>query len=127
MVNLLAHIAIRLDANSSAQNASLATSNAIDSATLSAPVPASSIRINVLWFISLVLSLTTALIGIVSLQWLREHRRYPNTLSSRDKFAIFNMRKEGLTAWYVPQIISSLPVLLQLALVLFFALGNEGL
>ncbi|PPR06869.1 hypothetical protein CVT26_003993 [Gymnopilus dilepis] len=120
VVNLLAHIAIRLDANSSAQNASLATISAIDPASLAAPVPASSIRINVLCFISLVLSLTTALIGIVSLQWLREHRRYPNTLSSRDKFAIYNMRKEGLTAWYVPQIIASLPVLLQIALVLFF-------
>ncbi|KIM35358.1 hypothetical protein M413DRAFT_56484, partial [Hebeloma cylindrosporum] len=35
----------------------------------------SSYRINALWFASLVLSLTTVLVGIISLQWLREHQR----------------------------------------------------
>ncbi|KIM35348.1 hypothetical protein M413DRAFT_51356, partial [Hebeloma cylindrosporum] len=35
----------------------------------------SSHRINALWFTSLVLSLTTVLVGIISLQWLREHQR----------------------------------------------------
>jgi len=33
-------------------------------------VDASSIWVNVFWFLSLVLSLTTALVGIVSLQWI---------------------------------------------------------
>jgi len=36
-------------------------------------VDASSIWVNVFWFLSLVLSLTTALVGIVSLQWIRSH------------------------------------------------------
>ncbi|KAF9529170.1 hypothetical protein CPB83DRAFT_732839, partial [Crepidotus variabilis] len=34
--------------------------------------------VNILWFLSLVLSLASALIGLVALQWLREHLR-PST------------------------------------------------
>ncbi|KAF8898109.1 hypothetical protein CPB84DRAFT_1161601 [Gymnopilus junonius] len=111
MIALLAHIATRLDN----------TTSFLESIDLagSPPTP-SSIRVNVFWFIGLVLSLTTALIGIVSLQWLREHQQYPNSLPARQKFALLNMRMEGLAAWYVPQVFSSLPLLLQLALSLFF-------
>ena len=116
MINLLAHIATRLDSPS---NTSSLVPN-LNPTTLASPISASSIRINVFWFMSLVLSLTSALIGIVSLQWLREHQNYPPSLSSKDKFAIFGMRAEGLEAWYVPQILSSLPLFLQSALVLFF-------
>lgn len=76
-------------------------------------------RVNALWFISLVLSLTVVLVGTVALQWLREHQRYPVQSTPRDKFAIFNMRREGLQEWYVPQIFSALPMLLQVSLVLF--------
>ncbi|TEB21455.1 hypothetical protein FA13DRAFT_1580817, partial [Coprinellus micaceus] len=34
----------------------------------------SSTRINTLWFLSLVFSLVTVLIGTIALQWLREHQ-----------------------------------------------------
>ncbi|PPQ97810.1 hypothetical protein CVT26_012902 [Gymnopilus dilepis] len=81
----------------------------------------SSIRINAFWFTSLVLSITTALIGIVSLQWIREHKKYPGRISPRDKFALLNMRNEAMKRWYVPEIFSTLPLLLQLALLLFLA------
>jgi hypothetical protein len=80
----------------------------------------SSYRINALWFASLVLSLTTVLVGIVSLQWIREHQRYSG-LSPQEKFSIFCMRKEALEAWYVPQIFAGLPLLLQGALALYLA------
>ena len=80
----------------------------------------SSYRINALWFASLVLSLTTVLVGIVSLQWIREHQRYSG-LSSQEKFSIFYMRQEALEAWYVPQIFAGLPLLLQGALALYLA------
>lgn len=79
----------------------------------------SSIRINIFWFISLVLSLTTVLVGIVSLQWLREHQNYTD-LTPRQQFAIFNMRNEGLEKWYIHSIFTAMPLLLQSALVLFF-------
>ncbi len=87
---------------------------------LEAQRPSSAIsRVNALWFISLVISLTTVLVGTVALQWLREHQRYPIQSTPRDKFAIFNMRREGLEDWYVAQIFSALPILLQVSLVLF--------
>ena len=83
------------------------------------PTP-SSYRINALWFASLVLSLTTVLVGIVSLQWIREHQKYPG-LSIEEKFSIFCMRQEALEVWYVPQIFAGLPLLLQGALALYLA------
>ncbi|KAF8179909.1 hypothetical protein BJ912DRAFT_1062706 [Pholiota molesta] len=86
------------------------------------PVPfsptSSSVRINIFWFISLILSLTTVLVGTISLQWLREHQSYPD-VSFKEKLAIFHMRSEALDVWRVPQIFSALPVLLQAALALF--------
>uniref|UniRef100_A0A8H7XLN3 DUF6535 domain-containing protein n=1 Tax=Psilocybe cubensis TaxID=181762 RepID=A0A8H7XLN3_PSICU len=60
----------------------------------------SSIRVNVFWFLSLVLSLATVVIGIVSLQWLRGHQSYEPDLSPRTKYALFNMRADGLKAWH---------------------------
>ena len=80
---------------------------------------ASSVCVNVLWLVSLVLSLTTVLIAIVVLQWLREHQNYPTSVTPKDKFALFHMRQEGLKKWHVPKIIASIPVLLLLALILF--------
>lgn len=83
--------------------------------------PSSSIiRINIYFFISLILSLTTVLIGIVSLQWLREHQAYTGSFTPQNTFAAIHMRSEALEKWYVPEVFSALPLLLQLALVLFF-------
>ncbi|KAF4622185.1 hypothetical protein D9613_009421 [Agrocybe pediades] len=80
----------------------------------------SSVRINVLWLISLVLSLTTVLIAIVASQWLTEHQHYPSSMSLMEKYALFHMRQESLAKWRVPEILSSVPLLLLLALILFF-------
>jgi hypothetical protein len=82
--------------------------------------PPSSYRVNALWFASLVLSLTTVLVGIVSMQWNREHQQYSG-VSEQEKFSMFCMRKEALEVWYVPQIFAGLPLLLQGALALYFA------
>ena len=64
-------------------------------------------------------SLTTVLVGILCLQWLREFQRDSN-LPHKDAVALRQMRYEGLIKWHVPGILSTLPVLLQLSLVLFF-------
>ncbi|KAF9522891.1 hypothetical protein CPB83DRAFT_776354, partial [Crepidotus variabilis] len=76
--------------------------------------------INIFWFMSLVLSLTVVLVGIISLQWLREHQKYDTSLSPQQAVGIFNMRDEALSQWHVPAIFASLPLLLQAALILFF-------
>lgn len=91
--------------------------------TLSPPTftrSASTVRINIYWFLSLILSLSTVLIGIIALQWLREHQKYTSDVASREYLAIFHMRALGLDAWHVRRIFMGLPLLLQVALILFF-------
>lgn len=78
------------------------------------------VRVNICWFISLTLSLTTVLIGILCLQWLREFQRRPS-LPHKEALHLRQVRYEGLYKWHVPNILSALPLLLQAALVLFFA------
>ncbi|TFK61998.1 hypothetical protein BDN72DRAFT_964833 [Pluteus cervinus] len=82
------------------------------------PTP-SAVRINICWFLSLVLSLISVLIGVLCLQWLREYEK-PVAMSFEDKLRYRQIRYEGLIAWKVPRIIASLPTLIQTALVLFF-------
>ncbi len=52
-------------------------------------------------------------------QWLREYIRDAGR-SSKDALCVRQMRLEGLSAWKVEGIISTIPLLLQIALVLFF-------
>ena len=78
-----------------------------------------SIRINVLWFSSLVFSLVSASIGILTKQWLREY--VSNAASSaRESARIRQLRYEGFITWRIPLTIALLPILLQIALALFF-------
>ncbi|KAF8899785.1 hypothetical protein CPB84DRAFT_1116832 [Gymnopilus junonius] len=46
-------------------------------------------------------------------------------LLCQQKFALCNMQAEDFEAWYVPHILSLLPIFLQMALVLFF-MGLTG-
>ncbi|KAG6915221.1 hypothetical protein DXG01_012640 [Tephrocybe rancida] len=87
-----------------------------------APTPISwgVVRINVLWFLSLTLSLTTVLIGTLCMQWIREYHRDAH-LPHKDTISLRQMRYEGLLNWKVPAIMSTLPLLLQCAVILFFA------
>ncbi|KAF5366317.1 hypothetical protein D9758_005712 [Tetrapyrgos nigripes] len=80
----------------------------------------SAIRINIFWFLSLILSLTTVLIGILCKQWLREYQR-DVVLSQQQSLELRQMRFESLERWGVPGILAALPLLLQVSLVFFFA------
>lgn len=79
-----------------------------------------SIRINALWFTSLVCALVSSLIGIMVKQWLREYMASVS-LSSRNNMRLRQHRFGGLVAWNVPEIMAFLPILLELSLILFFA------
>ena len=79
----------------------------------------SDVCVNVLWFLSLIFSLATVLIGIIALQWLREHLRPHTDLEPQIAFSLHHLNVESLDRWYLPQIFTALPLLLQLALVLF--------
>ncbi len=81
--------------------------------------PPYAIRINVLWFLSLSFSLTTAIVGILCMQWLREYGR-DTSLPHMETFAMSQMRREGLEKWHVPTILSALSLFLQASLLLFF-------
>ncbi|KAF9264389.1 hypothetical protein L218DRAFT_1076597 [Marasmius fiardii PR-910] len=84
-------------------------------------IPTSSaIRINTCWFLSLTLSLSTALFGILCKQWLHEYQRDVPTASHKDSLGLRHMRFEGFHKWGVPIVLSVLPILLQISLVLFF-------
>jgi hypothetical protein len=86
--------------------------------TSDAAVAATTVVINTLWFLALVLSLSAASIGITVKQWLSSYIP-PSTMTSRQRTRLWNHRQCGLRKWRVPAIVSVLPNLLQLALLLF--------
>lgn len=77
------------------------------------------IRINVLWFSSLVVSLVTASFGILVKQWLREYLAVANP-SSQARLWVRHFRHPELVRWKVIEIAAVLPLLQQIALGLFF-------
>jgi len=94
-----------------------ATTQSLTMVTFS-PSP-TAVRINILWFLSLIFSLATVLIGIIALQWLREHLRLQTDLEPQIAFSLHHIAVESLDRWYLPQIFTALPLLLQVGLALF--------
>ncbi|KAI0090684.1 hypothetical protein BDY19DRAFT_854131, partial [Irpex rosettiformis] len=78
-----------------------------------------AIRVNVLWFASLVLSLSTASFAILVKQWLRAYMAITSS-SPQGQLRIRHFRRSGLDTWRVLGIASMLPLLLQVSLILFF-------
>ncbi|KAM6503224.1 hypothetical protein JOM56_000167 [Amanita muscaria] len=79
-----------------------------------------SVRINILWFASLILCLSTVIFGILCLQWIRQFTR-EISMPVKVAIPIRQMRYDGLRYWKVPEIISALSVVLQISVLLFFA------
>lgn len=84
--------------------------------------PDSAVWINSLWFLSLILSLTSALFGMIAKQWLREYMEWTTTswLPQRT-ITLRQKRFEAFDEWKVPAIIATIPALLEVALILFFS------
>lgn len=82
------------------------------------PTP-KAIRINVLWFASLVVSLSTASFAIQVKQWLRAYLSLA-TSSPQGRLRLRHFRRTGLETWKVFEIAAILPLLLQVALGLCF-------
>ncbi|KAF9494854.1 hypothetical protein BDN71DRAFT_1448431, partial [Pleurotus eryngii] len=78
----------------------------------------SDVWVNGLWFISLTLSLSTALLAVLARQWLHQYTAITSG-TPRDRSLIRQYRYDGLTKWRVLVLISLLPVLLHIALGLF--------
>ncbi|KAF9261602.1 hypothetical protein L218DRAFT_905382, partial [Marasmius fiardii PR-910] len=82
--------------------------------------PSLAVRVNSVWFLSLILSLSTIVLGILCKQWIREHRRDTSSASPRETLELRQIRYESLERWGVLALLSSLPLILQLALLFFF-------
>ncbi|KZV81056.1 hypothetical protein EXIGLDRAFT_578287, partial [Exidia glandulosa HHB12029] len=79
--------------------------------------------VNGLWFTSLVLTLSVALLCILAKQWLYEYDRtiFERTVTTHHWVRRHVLHSEGLKTWRVPVLISILPTVLHLALFLFIA------
>ncbi|KAK1220493.1 hypothetical protein PQX77_016743 [Marasmius sp. AFHP31] len=81
----------------------------------------SAIRINTVWFLSLIITLVDALFALLCKQWLREHSRHTHTRTPAEALALRWLRMQSLEKWRVPAILALLPMLLELAVFLFIA------
>lgn len=96
----------------------------LDATQLSLPsfpfqIPASTVRINAVWFASLICALTTASFGILVKQWLREYMAIADMKPDK-QCRVRYLREVSLYRWGVHHIASFLPLLLQGAIILFF-------
>lgn len=99
-------------------------SNFLDSTTPSPQLPPFkapvwAIRVNVLWFTSLILSLSAASLGMLVKQWLREYLALEYT-TPQQRLRARQYRSPALVEWKVFEIAAALPALLQVSLGLFF-------
>jgi hypothetical protein len=88
---------------------------------------ASDVRVNAFWFMSLVFSLSAALLATLVQQWVRDYmhvfQRYSNPLKST---RLRQYLYEGVEGWYMPRVARSVPGLVHVALFLFFVgLGDS--
>jgi hypothetical protein len=88
---------------------------------------ASDVRVNVYWFMSLVFSLTAALLATLVQQWVQDYmhvfQRYSNPLKST---RLRQYLYEGVDGWYMPRVSRSVPGLVHVSLFLFFVgLGDS--
>jgi len=80
------------------------------------------IAVNVLWTLSLGLSLTCALSAILAQEWMQEYVYYSqchNTPSTRARIRAYLF--DGLRGYHLDKVISAIPLLLHLAILLFGA------
>jgi hypothetical protein len=79
----------------------------------------SDVRVNILWLVSLVASLLAALLSILVKQWLGEYMTWTSMVPGKNTVALRQYRAQGWDRWGVRRYREVIPVLLQLALVLF--------
>ncbi|THU78830.1 hypothetical protein K435DRAFT_876209 [Dendrothele bispora CBS 962.96] len=76
--------------------------------------------LNLLWFISLVLSLGTALSAVVAKQWIHQYMAIPSG-NPQERARLRHFRHMGLDKWHMAAIIGLLPMFVHLSLIIFFA------
>lgn len=80
-----------------------------------------AVRVNCCLYTSLGCTVSSAMISVLALQWIRGYDMHLPAMADSRKRAIYRQfRFEGLQRWLLPQIISILPLLLHIALIIFF-------
>jgi len=93
------------------------SSDPVNTTIDAAPDP-DTISISALWFSALVFSLAAALIAIFVKQWLNRHAM-PITSMPRQSVLVWYCRHRSFEKWGVTAIVGTVPILLQIALILF--------
>jgi hypothetical protein len=84
--------------------------------------PASIVRVNVFWFLSLILSLSCALLATLMQQWARRYLEYAQHHSApRKRARIRAYMFEGVEKFRLSGVVEALPLLLHTSVFLFFA------
>ena len=84
--------------------------------------PTSAVWVNSLWFLSLVVSITCALLATLLQQWARRYLKVTQTRSSLHKRArIRSFFAEGVEKNRLSMVVEALPTLIHLSVSLFFA------
>lgn len=78
-----------------------------------------NVTVNVCWFASLILSLSTASVTILVKQWLREYLSVDYTVP-HERIRIRHFRYHGLESWKLLEIAALLPLMILVSLGLFF-------
>lgn len=78
------------------------------------------VHLNVLWILSLTMSLMAGFFTISAQQWLRRIP-LPTNLSVDETIRLRQLRHASLHKWKVPEIVSLLPITVQISVVLFLA------
>ncbi|KAG6834975.1 hypothetical protein H0H93_005977 [Arthromyces matolae] len=98
------------------------TINAISKSTLSPGSVVNTLKdvwVNGLFFTSLGLSLSTALLTVLVKQWLHAYSSFI-TGDARHRAFITHLRSEGLRTWRVREIVEALPLILHSSVLIFF-------
>jgi hypothetical protein len=80
----------------------------------------SNIRINIFWFSSILCSLSAALLGLLCQQWIYAYGRISVAPTSFDYARLRQMRFQGFETWKVEKIIITIPIIIQISVLLFF-------
>ncbi|KAI0282670.1 hypothetical protein BC826DRAFT_274421 [Russula brevipes] len=108
----------------------LANLSAIENASVPSPLakppsfspPGSAIAVNSLWFLSLTLSLTCALLATLQQEWAHRYIRITQSSYGPHKRArIRAFFSQGISKFRIPWVMDSVPVMLHLSLFLFVA------
>ncbi|KAH9167866.1 hypothetical protein EDB89DRAFT_2074495 [Lactarius sanguifluus] len=84
--------------------------------------PASIVRVNVMWFLSLILSVSCALLATLMQQWVRRYLEYAQHRGApRRRARIRAYMFEGVERFRLSQAVEAIPLLLHTSVFLFFA------